>query len=36
MKYKTFNKKIVKVTSKGKITATKKGKAKITCVVTVR
>lgn len=44
-KYKTSNKKIVKVTSKGKITAVKKGKAKITvmvgkkkfvCTVTVR
>lgn len=44
-KYKTSNKKIVKVTSRGKITATKKGKAKITvtvgkkkftCTVTVR
>lgn len=44
-KYKTSNKKIVKVTSKGKITAAKKGKAKITvtvgkkkftCTVTVR
>lgn len=43
--YKTSNKKIVKVTSKGKITAVKKGKAKITvmvgkkkfvCTVTVR
>lgn len=32
-KYKTSNKKIVKVTSKGKITAVKKGKAKITVVV---
>lgn len=32
-KYKTFNKKIVKVTSKGKITAVKKGKAKITVMV---
>lgn len=44
-KYKTSNKKIVKVTSRGKITAVKKGKAKITvmvgkkkfvCTVTVR
>ena len=44
-KYKTSNKKVVKVTSKGKITAVKKGKAKITvmvgkkkfvCTVTVR
>lgn len=44
-KYKTSNKKIVKVTSKGKVTAVKKGKAKITitvgkkkfvCTVTVR
>ena len=44
-KYKTSNKKIVKVTSKGKITAVRKGKAKITvmvgkkkfvCTVTVR
>lgn len=44
-KYKTSNKKIVKVTSRGKITTTKKGKAKITvtvgkkkftCTVTVR
>lgn len=43
--YKTSNKKIVKVTSRGKITAVKKGKAKITvmvgkkkfvCTVTVR
>lgn len=32
-KYKTSNKKIVKVTSKGKITAVKKGKAKITVMV---
>ena len=32
-KYKTSNKKIVKVTSKGKITAVKKGKAKITIIV---
>ena len=32
-KYKTSNKKIVKVTSKGKITAVKKGKAKITVVI---
>ena len=32
-KYKTFNKKIVKVTSKGKITAVRKGKAKITVMV---
>lgn len=32
-KYKTSNKKIVKVTSKGKITAVKKGKAKITEMV---
>lgn len=32
-KYKTSNKKIVKVTSKGKITAAKKGKAKITVMV---
>lgn len=31
--YKTSNKKIVKVTSKGKITAVKKGKAKITVMV---
>ena len=44
-KYKTSNKKIVKVTSKGKITAVKKGKAKVTiiagkrkfvCTVTVK
>ena len=44
-KYTTSNKKIVKVDSKGKITAVKKGKAKITvtvgkkkvvCVVTVK
>lgn len=33
VKYKTSNKKIVKVTSKGKITVAKKGKAKITVVV---
>lgn len=33
VKYKTSNKKIVKVTSKGKITAVKKGKAKITVMV---
>lgn len=32
-KYKTSNKKIVKVTSRGKITAVKKGKAKITVMV---
>ena len=32
-KYKTSNKKIVKVTSKGKITAVRKGKAKITVMV---
>lgn len=32
-KYKTSNKKVVKVTSKGKITAVKKGKAKITVMV---
>ena len=32
-KYKTSNKKIVKVTSKGKITAVKKGKTKITVMV---
>lgn len=32
-KYKTSNKKIVKVTSKGKITSVKKGKAKITVMV---
>lgn len=32
-KYKTSNKKIVKVTSKGKITAVKKGKAKITVMI---
>ena len=32
-KYKTSNKKIVNVTSKGKITAVKKGKAKITVMV---
>lgn len=32
-KYKTSNKKIVKVTSKGKITAVKKGKVKITVMV---
>ena len=32
-KYKTSNKKIVKVTSKGKITAVKKGKANITVMV---
>lgn len=32
-KYKTSNKKIVKVTSKGKITEVKKGKAKITVMV---
>lgn len=32
-KYKTSNKKIVKVTSRGKITAVKKGKAKITVIV---
>ena len=32
-KYKTSNKKIVKVTSQGKITAVKKGKAKITVMV---
>lgn len=32
-KYKTSNKKIIKVTSKGKITAVKKGKAKITVMV---
>ena len=31
--YKTSNKKIVKVTSRGKITAVKKGKAKITVMV---
>ncbi|CUO96383.1 Uncharacterized protein involved in cytokinesis%2C contains TGc (transglutaminase/protease-like) domain [Anaerostipes hadrus] len=45
IKYKTSNKKIVKVTSRGKITAVKKGKVKITvmvgkkkftCTVTVR
>ena len=44
-KYKTSNKKIVKVTSRGKITAVKKGKAKITinvgkkkfvCTVTIK
>lgn len=33
VKYKTSNKKIVKVNSKGKITAVKKGKAKITITV---
>lgn len=33
VKYKTSNKKVVKVTSKGKITAVKKGKAKITVMV---
>ena len=32
-KYKTSNKKIVKVTSRGKITAVKKGKAKVTIIV---
>ena len=32
-KYKTSNKKVVKMTSKGKITAVKKGKAKITVMV---
>ena len=31
--YKTSNKKIVKVTSRGKITAVKKGKAKVTIIV---
>ena len=44
-KYKTSNKKIIKVTSRGKITAVKKGKAKITinvgkkkfvCTVTIK
>ena len=33
IKYKTSNKKIVKVTSRGKITTVKKGKAKVTIIV---